>query len=184
MKSKKMIMNSLKKIEYILEKILKLDRDPRRQSELIAGLPKQEIIDTFANHKLLPPDLLIQIYEKYNGILWLNPFFSFLSLESAFELYNAYRDIKKDCNDFAWESTWFPIFDQNADIQICINLENLSLITVDLECDSTEVIANHYEDYLDALVEVFEMGSYILQPYDSIELDELVWDELREKYKI
>jgi hypothetical protein len=176
-------MNSLEKMDYILEKILKLDREPRKQPMLMLGLPRQEIIAAFTLHKLSPPDLLIQIYEKYNGILGLNPFFQSLPLEEAFSLHHDYQEINDDF-DFGWQNTWFPIFDQNADIQICIDLDKLSLIAVDLECDSTEVIANRYEDYLDALVKIFEREAYILEPSGSIEIDESEWGELAERYQI
>jgi hypothetical protein len=98
-------MNSIEKIEYIVDKILRLDEEPRKQSIVMTGLPKQEIVETFTLHKLSPPDLLIQIYEKYNGIACLNPFFHFLPLEEAFSLYRDYQIMSADDFDFPWRNT-------------------------------------------------------------------------------
>jgi hypothetical protein len=52
-------MNSIEKIEYIVDKILRLDEEPRKQSIVMTGLPKQEIVETFTLHKLSPPDVSI-----------------------------------------------------------------------------------------------------------------------------
>jgi hypothetical protein len=62
--------------------------------------------------------------------------------------------------DFPWRNTWFPLLDRNGDVLVCLDLNNLSLTTVDIECDRTKVIANCYEEYLDALVEIFEKEAY------------------------
>ncbi len=185
MKSRETIMNTLKKIEFILDKILKLERDPYRKPILLLGLPRQTIIDAFGRYQLTPPNALLQIYERYNGISELASSDHFLSLEEAFEMYECYLFLKKDlaltCD---WNDTYFPFFDINADVQICINLQDLSLLSIDIECDSTNIFANHYEHYLDALVEIFDMEAYVSDPYGVIEFDESEWSRLKQKYQI
>lgn len=179
-------MNTLEKIEFILDKILKLERNPNIKPTLFSGLPRQTIIDAFGRYQLRPSNVILQIYERYNGILGLASFQYFLSLEEAFEMYECYLDLEKDSSPLCggWNNTYFPFFDINGDIQICINLQNLSLLSIDLECDSTNIFANHYEHYLDALVEIFDMEAYVSEPYGVIEFDESEWSKLKQKYQI
>ena len=178
-------MDTLEKIEFILDKILKLERNPNRKTRLFSGLPRQTIIDAFGRYQLTPPNVLLQIYERYNDIGELASSDSFLSLDEAFNMYECYLDLKKDLSlTCDWNDPYFPFFDINGDIQICINLQDLSLLSIDLECNSTNIFANHYEHYLDALVEIFDMEAYVSEPYGVIEFDESEWSKLKQKYQI
>lgn len=36
----------------------------------------------------------------------------------------------------------------------------MALFSIDIECDSVKLIAKHFENYLDAILEIFKLGLY------------------------
>jgi hypothetical protein len=73
----------------------------------------------------------------------------------------------------------------NGDVDIFIDMNADSLIAIDREDGSFEEIAAHYENYLDALVEVFESGLFIFEDVSgSINIDKAFWQKMLQKYKI
>jgi|CXWL01.1.fsa_nt_gi hypothetical protein len=110
------------------------------------------------------PVALETLYKWHNGIFHLNAFLHFLPLREAAKLYLVYSDCRSKGWEPVIEASWFPVLDQNGDIQYCIDVENRELWTVDLEDGSTQKLARDYETYLDALIAAFERGLVVFDP--------------------
>ena len=73
----------------------------------------------------------------------------------------------------------------NGDVQLCVDFETLAVMTIDIECNIVDKIANYYIDYLNALLHVFNSKSF---KYDNksgcIEFEPEAWDYARSLYQI
>jgi hypothetical protein len=177
-------MNTFKKICCIYEQILRVNNPPIAPIEE-PGLSHDEIAQLFKNIDLSPLSLLIEVYEWHNGIYCLEPFLNFLSLSDSIDLYHFYEKLDIDFLADSWKSCWFPILCMNGDVRVFIDMNDGSLISIDIELNRVERIAEHYDDYLDAMLEVFENKAFV---YDDacglIKTDETLWENMMQKYKI
>lgn len=143
-------MNSLDKVKSIIAYLqttnLEVIADP--------GLSKTKIRDAFKTINLLPPIKIVELYQWHNGIGELDCFLRFMNLDDALMWYRLFRDCYQENNNYyyGWQENWFPLLNMNGDVQLCLNFDTLSVISIDRECDTVEKIANHYNDYLDALL--------------------------------
>jgi hypothetical protein len=174
-------MKTFEKICYIYDQIRLVNNEPIAQD----GISYDEIISEFEDIKLSPSSLLIKIYEWHNGIHYLDAFLHMLSLEDAFRWYYLYEEIKSESQDFEWQIDWFPILDMNGSVQICVDVNTGLLVAIDIELGGIEVIAQHYENYLDAIFEVFDKGVFIYNSLSgSIDVTESIWQDISSKYQI
>lgn len=73
----------------------------------------------------------------------------------------------------------------NGDVQLCLDFKTLAVITVDRECNVIEKIANHYINYLNALLHVFNKGAFMYGIESGcIDFDEGIWEYARNLYQI
>ncbi|MBE9116227.1 hypothetical protein IQ249_10000 [Lusitaniella coriacea LEGE 07157] len=174
-------MNNLEKIKTICASI----RSVNKETRVRRGISKKKIFSSFKSVGLTPPSELVELYNWHNGIYGLNPFLEFYSLEDSLEQYCFNKQLKSDIPDFQWKKNWHTVLDQNADIQICLDLKTLELYSVDVECSATTKIAEHYSHYLDAMLFLFQSGQYTFNTECKyFEVREEVWKEIAEKYKI
>lgn len=174
-------MNNLEKIKTICASIRAVNKETRVRR----GISKQKILSSFKSVGLTPPSEIVELYNWHNGIYSLNAFLGFSSLENALEWYRNNIQIKSNIPDFQWKKDWHTVLDQNADIQICLDLKTLELYSVDVECSATTKIAEHYSHYLDAMLFLFQSGQYAFnKEYRYFEVQDEVWKGIAEKYKI
>ncbi|MEM7594544.1 MAG: SMI1/KNR4 family protein [Cyanobacteria bacterium P01_A01_bin.83] len=176
-------MNSLDKVKSIIAYL------QTTNLEVITdhGLSETEILDAFKNINLLPPPEIIELYQWHNGIGELDCFLRFMNLDDAIMWYELFRDCYRENNNYYYggQENWFPMLNMNGDVQLCLDFKTLSVISIDIECDIVEEIANHYTNYLDALLYVFNKESF---EYDDdsgcIKFNEEVWEYARNLYQI
>jgi hypothetical protein len=172
-------LNTGEKLQYLHREIRQVNDEPREQP----GIERAEVLREFDALGLVVPQELADAYERYNGIFHLNAFLHFLPLREAVDLYKLYASFGEDGGDFGWQKSWFPVFDMNGDVQFCIDLQSNALAIVDIEGGEARKIADHYSQYLDALVEAFQSGNAHFQDeFGFIDIDGKVWRALRTKY--
>ena len=176
-----MKMKSIEKVQ----KIFAIIQDINQESISSPGLSEYKIEDTLNRLGLPVTDELLQLYQWHNGIFNLDAFMHFLSLDDAVTLYNVYRVMKEDFPGFEWNKHWFPLIDMNGDVQVCLDLVTKSLYTIDMESEETILIAQHYDDYLNAMLSVFQNKSYCFnEQAGSVEVLDDDWNQLQEEHHI
>jgi hypothetical protein len=179
-------MNAFEKISYIYDQIRLVNDEPIAKP----GLSRDVIIQMFKDFDLFPVPLLVDLYEWHNGIGYLNAFLHLLSLSESLDRRedydsNEYKVENNESKDHKQNICLLPIFSMNGDVQICVDINSGSLTAIDLELGRFEEIAEHYENYLNALLEVFESRSFIYEDFSgSIEIDKAFWLNMKQKYKI
>jgi hypothetical protein len=174
-------MNAFEKICYIYDRIRLVNDEPEEKS----GLSHGEIVQMFTNIDLSPNPLLIKLYEWHNGIDNLNAFLHLLSLSHAIDIYDDYEAEKNEYQDYPWNTSCFPVLSINGDVHICVDINTGSLISIRRDIGRFEKIADRYENYLDALFEVFEGGLFVYEDVSgSIEIDDTAWQDMMRKYNI
>jgi hypothetical protein len=174
-------MSAFEKICYVYERI-RLVNDEAWESP---GLARDAIAKMFKDIDLSPQPLLVDLYEWHNGIYNLDAFFHLLSLSESMDTYNSYKAEKNEYLHSKWQTCLFPLFSMNGDVDIFVDMNVCSLIAIDREGGSFEEIAAHYENYLNALVEVFESDLFIFEDVSgSININKAFWQNMLQKYKI
>ena len=151
-------MNPIEKVKAIVAYIQKTNL------EVIAdpGLSEKEILDAFKTIDLSPPPEIVELYQWHNGIGELDCFLRFMNLKDATTYYRLFKDCYQENDNYycGWKKNCFPLLDMNGDVQLCLDFQTLAVTTIDRECNIVNQIANHYTDYLDALLYVFNNGSF------------------------
>lgn len=172
-------MDAFGKLQFILTRIREVNLEPRVRD----GLPRHEVLRAFEDLKLEPDALLVQMYEHCNGVDYLNGFLFFLSVDDAVSCYRRFEALKRERPSFEWRPTWFPVFDFNADVQVCLDLKSGELIVVDVEGGNVGCIARHYQSYIDALFEVFDRRKYVFEG-GCLQVDRDAWLEIADRYRV
>lgn len=179
-------MNAFEKICYIYDRIRLVNDEPIAKP----GLSRDMIIQMFKDFDLLPLPLLVDLYEWHDGISYLNAFLHLLSLSESLDRCDIFNSISYETENNKNKARkqkirLLPIFSMNGDVQICVDINSGSLTAIDLELGRFEKIAEHYENYLNALIEVFGNGQFVYEEISgSIDLNDIFWQEMRKKYKI
>jgi len=149
------------------------------------GLFKARICKDFHEINLSPPSEIIELYQWHNGIGELDCFLNFMNLDRAIDWYKGFLQSKTKYTEWKWNKNYFPLLNMNGDVQLCLDFETLAVITVDRECDTVEKIANHYTNYLDALLYVFNNEAFKCDDESGcIVFDQEVWKYARNFYQI
>lgn len=175
------MIDNFAKLQFILGKITEINDEPRIEQ----GAPETEVRALLESLDLQPDPLLVRLYTQHDGIEGLDAFLRFLPLKDVAFFHSQFRSIKDRDPDFEWEPQWMPIFDMNADVQICLDTRAGSLMAIDMEGGTVTTMAAHYQQCIDALYDIFSSGHYIFDPESgSIELDASTWRALAAKYEI
>lgn len=171
----------LDKIRNLFSLISELNDEPRPNP----GIGEREIRAKFESLELQPSDDLIDLYSWHNGIGYLNAFTHFLSIDEATDVYKSLRELHEIVPDFEWRDCWFPVLSTNGDVHHCIDLDSGAIVDIDPECDVVRKIADHFNNYLDALTYAFEAGHvrYIADG-GYVETDPAFWRDIEKKYQI
>jgi hypothetical protein len=174
-------MEDFDKLLAIYSKIREVNDEPQERDA--ASLAQ---VDSAFQAIGLPVNaLLARLYAFHNGVYHLDAFLHFLSVEDGSEIYRSFAKFKDEFPDFGWDENWFPVFDMNGDVQVCVDLMSGSVVAIDMEGDTVRVMAPHYSAYVDALHEVFTSGHYCYEPVSgSIEVDEAFWLATAARYGI
>ena len=174
-------MNSLEKMKAIVNHIQVVNPD----TKVCPGLSKVEILEAFQKINLLPPPEIVELYQWHNGIGELDCFLNLMDLDNAVDWYKDFLASKTEYPEWKWDKNYFPLLNMNGDVQLCLDVETFAVMTIDIECNIVDKIANHYIDYLDALLHVFNSKSF---KYDCksgcIEFEQEVWNDARSLYQI
>ncbi len=174
-------MDDLEKIKTIFAVVSAANNE----IQPLPGLSEQEILSAFDSVGLTPPQELVELYKWHDGIYYLNAFLSLLPLGEALEIYNRNKELKEEIPDLKWGEDWHAVLDQNADYQIYLDMNTLKLYSVDIESNTTIQIAEHYKDYLDAMLFILQSGQYNFdETAGIIEVPEDIWKDILMKYNI
>ena len=80
-------------------------------------------------------------------------------------------------------ANWFPVFDINADVQICLDLCSGELIAIDVEGGNVACVARHFSSYLDALTEVFQRDLFYYEA-GCIYVEPVAWKDISSRYAV
>jgi len=172
-------MDAFEKICFIYSKLREVNSEPREHP----GLSHIDVLRTFESLQLKPQPLLVQLYEFHNGVDYLDAFLRFLSIEDAASYYRNFKGIKERWSNFEWRTSWFPVFDINADVQICLDLDSGELTVIDVEGSNVGCIARHFESYVDALLEIFEHGLFYYEA-GCVHVQPDAWQDVSSRYAI
>lgn len=174
-------MNGIHRIQGILAKIREINSEPNFHE----GISAAEIEAYFGQIGQSPSPEILQLYALHNGIDYLNAFLYFFEMKDAIAAYKLLQQCKEEDTSFKWQPTWFPILTENGDIIVCLDMETKQLAAVDLEGGSEEIITEHYLNYLDAISEVFESGSYEFSERSGcIEFEPQAWQAALKKHGV
>ena len=174
-------MQPIEKIKLVISEIKTVNKATRTYP----GLSRKEIIETFKSIEIEPSQEVIELYELFNGITSLNGYFDFQEVEEVIEWYRTYVEIKEDNPDFKFQKSWIPLFSMNGDVILCLDCELFSVIAIDLELCRVEKIAQHYEDYLDAILDIFEQQAVIYEEKTMhFTVESSVWEKTCSKYQL
>ena len=173
-------MQPIEKIKLIISKIAAVNDD----LEIEPGLPQEKVLEIFRSLNVLPPQDIVELYTLYNGIGCLDDYFHLEDLNRIKQEYLLWQSTYQD-EDW-WQDSYLPLFRLNKNMSLYLDCKTLSLVKIDRELINTvEIIAEYYEHYLDAILYLFEQDAL---HYDKdehyFELDQLVWQETRQKYQI
>ena len=173
-------MNLIEKLEFILSHILELNDEPRVGPSSNANDIKEKLI----HNNVQPAEDLICLYSWHDGIGYLDAFLSLYSLSEMVESIHRYETYS-EIGTFKWNRNWIPILTMNADVDILINTETKEVVALDAEFDTSKLIAHNYNDYLDGLIDLFELHRFKLNhDFGGLLVDNEVWGKMLEKYNI
>lgn len=174
-------LESFEKLQFILQKVVAVNDEPFVRN----GAPEARVLAMFDVFNLKPDPLLVRLYRQHDGIDGLDAFLRFLPLKDVELFHSMFLDAKQHDMNFEWEPTWIPVFDMNANAQICIDTDTGRLMAIDMENGTTTEMAAHYEKFIDPLHDIFADGKYAYDPTSgSIELDSSAWHALAARYRI
>ena len=143
-------MGDLEDVQFIFSCIREANREPREHP----GLDRAEIEGRFRSVGLKPHPFLVDLYHWRNGIDYVNAFLYFLTLEDAFQHYEAMLE----ASHRDWKPSWFPFLDLNGDVWFCLDVESGELIELEFEGGREEILASDYRNYIAAVAEMFRGG--------------------------
>jgi hypothetical protein len=144
----------LAKVIRTLDRLIAINDEPRPGPPRAAAA----VDAAFEALGLQPPELLVQLYARHDGIGYLDAFLGFLDLDSACDLYETFHDEDEPAGILNWPRTWFPVLSLNGDVHVVVDLATGSMHAVDPEADTIRQIAAHWRHYLDALDELLASG--------------------------
>jgi len=173
--------DNFEKLQFILQKITEINDEPC----IGHGASESTIVSVLKRLELQPDPLLIQLYREHDGIEGLDAFLRFLSLKDVEFFHSLFMEAKSRDPNFEWKLEWMPIFDMNADVQICLDTLTNRLMAIDMEGGTVTKMADHYQHFIDALHDIFSSGGYIFDPESgSIALDASTWRALAARYGV
>ena len=172
-------MDAFEKLTRIYARIREENSEPQEQSP--ASVFAVRI--AFEGLELPLPPVLEKLYTWHNGIYHLNAFLHFVPLREAVKAYRSFSESRRR----GWlpeiKEKWFPVLDQNGDIQYCLDVETGELWAVDIEDGSIRLIAKDFEKFIDAVSEAFARDAAVYNPESgAFEVEPDDWADIRNEY--
>ena len=169
----------IEKVVGLYDRIRAVNDEPQAQ----APSTSLEVSAALAALGLRQSALLNRLYAWHNGIFHINGFLHLIPLEEAVSTYQSYAALVASGSDLQWQPGWFPVADQNGDIQYCLNLETSAVAAIDVEDASWRLIAADYRDLLDALTAAFERGMVAFDPASNVfDIESSAWRDLSAEF--
>jgi hypothetical protein len=137
-------------IKWLFERICSQNNEPNPRP----GLDRDLVARRLADNEFAPHPLLLDLYSWHDGVMHLNAFLHFLPLEEAIEISRMMRE-----RDPSWQTGWFPGLNINGDLAISLDVDSNQILVEDVEGGERWLLANHYQNYLDALRHAFQSGA-------------------------
>lgn len=172
-------MGTFEKLQHLYEQIRLANREPREHE----GLEEPKIEEGFRSIGLEPPPVLRRLYQWHNGISNLLGFLYFEPLQDALRNYRSLERWRSS-EPARLRSTWFPVLNFNGDVLFCVDVKTSALVAIDAEADRIEVLAEHFENYVDALAVAIERGVVTFNDGGEFVLSDTRWQQIAEAHHI
>ena len=149
-------------------------------NEFEPGLALEQVAQLLESREIAPVDALVELYSWSNGCDYVDGVgITFVSLEKALDHFDDWHP------DYGRPRTWFPVATMNGDVWIYLDLETLALHSRDVECDITLTLADHYDLYLDAIIEgVSSDGAHWDEEDQRITLGPQTWFDISQRFSV
>jgi hypothetical protein len=172
-------VGTFEKLQDLYKRIRLANREPREH----AGLEEIKIEEAFRGIGLEPSLILRQLYQWHNGISNLLGFLYFEPLQDSLRNYYNLEGWRSR-EPTRLRSTWFPVLNFNGDVLFCLDIETDALVAIDAEADRIEVLAEHFESYVDAIAVALESGAVKLSEGGEFELNDALWQQIAKAHRV